>query len=294
MSVKTLRTSVAAAMGGAVLLAGLVVGASIALADDPEPLEEPVVTTESEPVEERGRQLEQRFHMFRGQLGEIVDELGIDLDQIRQQIADGATLDEIIAGAGIDLDEFLNDARDKLLDSIDERVTAGDMTEDQADAIKERLESFDLGEFNFDLGRRFGDIPRLGGFFGDLVPDVDLSELRDRIESGMTLDEALAEFGVDVEGMLEEARDSALSHIDEMVTDGTIAQERADQLKERIEGFDLGEGFPFGPRGFHFEFDCDRFEDFDLDSFRGQHRHGRGFFSDGADDIDAESALFSV
>ncbi len=288
MSIKSLRTSGAAAMGGAVLLAGLVVGASIALADD---TNEPRVVTEGETLDECGRHLRENFHLLRGQLDEIVEELGLDLDQIREQIAEGDTLAEIAEGAGIDLDSLLNEARNKALEHIDDRVAAGDMTEEQADAIRERIEDFDPNEFNFDFKSRA--MPRLGGLFGDLLPDIDLSELRDKLESGVALDEALEELDVDVEGLLEQVRAAALSHIDELVTDGIITQERADELKEMIEDFELGEGLPFGPRGFHFEFDGDRFGGFDFDGFRGPHRHGRGFFGDG-NDANVENARFSA
>jgi transcriptional regulator with XRE-family HTH domain len=274
MKMKSLRTGVAAAMGGAVLMAGLLVGASLALADD---TDEPDTTTQEETRGECNGFMKDRFHKMAGGLEDLAEELGLPLEEIREQLHDGATLEEIAEDLGVDLDQVFTDLRASALAEIDERVAAGDLTQEQGDSIKERFESFEPGEGPFgarpDRGMR--DIP---GFLGNL--DIDLDGLRELIESGATLEDALADLGVDVDALLSDALENAATHIDELVADGRITQERADEMKERLDSFELGEGFPFGPRGSGH------------DGFRSP--RGHGFFDDPSDGANAEGALLDV
>lgn len=287
MNKNTLRTGVAAAMGGAVLVAGLLVGVSFAVADEGD---EPEATVEDKSADRC------RGHL-RGLVGEIADELGVDLDEIKSQLRDGATLEDLVDDLDIDLDGVVESAKDRVLAELEERVSAGDLSEERADGIRERIESFDLDELPSPreglerLRRGFGDMRGFGHF--DFDWEIDPGELREKLESGLSLDEALGDLGVDLEEMLEDARAAAVDRIDDLVEEGVISQERADQLKEMITSFEMGEGFPFGPHGFHFDFDG---FDFDFERFRGPHGHHRGFgfFGDRNDDANAEGASSSA
>jgi hypothetical protein len=273
-------------------MAGLMVGASFAFADE---ADEPAVNVEDKSADRcRGH--------FHGLLGDIAEELGIDFDEIKTQLRDGAALDELVEDLDVDLDAALESVKDHILAELNERVAEGDLPEERADDIRERIENFDLDELPplpraFErFGRGFGDMPGFGGFDFDFDLDFDLSELREKLESGLSLDEALGELGVDVEEMLEDARSAALERIDDLVADGVISEERANDIRERIESFDPGEGFPFDPRGFNFEFDRDRFGGFDLERFHGPHGHDRGFgfFDERNDDANADEALLNA
>lgn len=274
MKMKSLRTGVAAAMGGAVLMAGLLVGASLALADE---ADEPDTTTQEETRGERDGFMRDRFHKMASGLEDLAAEFGLPLEEIREQLHDGATLEEIAEELGVDLDQVFTDLRERALAEVDDRVAAGDLTQEQGDSIKERIESFEPGEGPFgarpDRGMR-----DFRGFLGDL--DIDLDGLRELIESGMTLDDALEDLGLDVDALLSEAVENATAHIDELAADGRITQERADAMKERLESFELGERFPFGGRGFG------------DDGFRGP--RGHGFFDGQPNDANAEGALLDV
>ncbi len=273
MNTKSLRTGVAAAMGGAVLLAGLLVGASLALADDTEQTD---ATTQEETRGKRDGFMKDRFDRMSGRLEDLAGELGLSLDEIREQLRDGVTLDEIAEDLGIDLDEVFSNLRETALAEVDERVAAGDLTQEEGDALKERIESFDPSDRPF--GPR-GFRPHHGmldirGMLGGL--DIDLDGLRELIESGTGLEEALESLGVDVDALISEATDAALAHIDELVADGAITQEKADEMKERLENFELGDGFRFGHRG----------------SERGP--RGQGFSGDRGAEANAEGALLDV
>ena len=168
MNIRSLRTGIAAALGGALLLAGLLVGASIALADD----------TDGAGVDEKNMET-CRGH-FRGLTEDIAEEFGIPLDEIKTQVREGATLQEIAGELGVDLDAALESVKDRILTELDERVAAGDISEERADGVRERIEDFELGEFPgprgfAGFGRGFGDMHGFGDFDFDF--DFDLGEL---------------------------------------------------------------------------------------------------------------------
>ena len=262
MNVKRLRTSVAAAMGGAVLMAGLLVGASFALAQE---TTEPEVTVEQNSPE-RG------FHSFR----DDARIMGGDLDAIDQLVEDGLLTQEQA------------DAIKERLESFDpeSRLPFG-----SRDLPLDRLEGLTDDRHPFDGMREFGD---LGGFLDELGLDVDLAELGDLFRSGASLDELLDGMDLDLDVLVEDATAAALAHLDELVADGTMTQEQADHIKEMIESFDLSEGFPFGLRDMDFDFDFDM-DHFDMDRFRGHGDDHFGFFDgDCTGDKNAEDVLLDV
>ena len=309
MNTRSLRTGLAAAVGGAVLVTGLLLGASFAFAQDSGVSDATDEVTEDDQVTEDDRAAKpecdrDRVHIGFGDLDEIAAEFGLSMDELKEMLADGSTLEEIAADAGVDLEEMVADLRTKALEKIDDAVAEGDLTEEQADRIKERIESFEFGDGL--LGRRGFDFRGDRGFpflgsIGGLLEDVDLDALREELESGASLDEALEGLGVDVGQLLEEALETATAHLDDLVADGSLTQERADEIKERLESIDLTEGLPFGIRDFRLrDLDMDGF-DFDFDGFRGHRHRGRGFgfFGGGngdaeADDSNADGVLLDI
>jgi hypothetical protein len=295
MNMKSLRTSIAAAMGGAVLLAGLLVGASLALAQDseePSPTEESV---DGDSLERCFGLFQDHAHIWGGNLDEFAEELGTTLEELRDQLKEGATLEDIASDLGINLDEVLTKLREDALAAIDQEVADGNLTQEQGDAIKERIESFDPAD-GFRFGPRGfrgappeGFDPEADGFpFGGMRGfdflggeldgildglDFDFDELLGLLESGMTLDEALQSLDVDLDALLADALDQAVAKIDELVADGTLNEEMADSIKEMLEGVDLSEGLPFGIGKFGFDMDLEDFDfgefdfDFDLEEF---------------------------
>lgn len=300
MNPRSLKKSVSAAVGGAVLVTGLLVGAAFALAQD---ADDPEFTEES------------------------AAERGAGDDHISPFVDRAQLWDDNLSGV-------LGEIREQALGTVDEAVADGKLTEEQGKAIKERIEILAFGEefpfsardfrfggrgegfpfgshdffgtppqgFEFDSDHfPFGFRPDGFDFGGDhlgfsLPEDLDLrdfdfmgeleefaarlgttvDQLREQFESGMTLGEILDDLGLDSATLAAEALEQAMARIDELVADGILSQERADTIKEMFERFKLGEGLPFGLRDFQFEFD------FDIDGLRrfGDHGHGFGFFSD--------------
>jgi hypothetical protein len=118
------------------------------------------------------------------------------------------------------------------LDQVDSAVKAGRLTQAQADAIKARISSGDLGP---GLGML---APGLGGQVGVAVgldaaaSYLGLSEaqLQSELQSGKTLAQIAQAQGKSVDGLKQALLTDAKSHIDQAVTDGKITSAQEQQM----------------------------------------------------------------
>jgi polyhydroxyalkanoate synthesis regulator phasin len=181
---------------------------------------------------------------------------GVVMAQSGDEGGGASFLDRVAQKLGIDtpkLEQALMAARS---DEIDQAVTDGDLTQDQADRLKERLDELPDGAF----GRSFGP-PRHGGFRGELgrIGPGGFSLLCPGIGPG-EIQEKLAGFlGVSVEQLGEELRaDNATlasvaeahgksrdelktfiagetkAKLDEAVAAGNLTQERANEILTKL------------------------------------------------------------
>ena len=156
MSVKRLRTGLAAALGGAVLLAGLLFGASLALAQDSDETDVPEESAVTDSLD---------------RVSGLVEDLVKDPDTADELAAE---LDDIAADLHAEIEPFVEEIREKAFDAVDRAVDAGMLSDDEATAIKERIEAFDLPE-HFPFGHH-GPLLRLG--LGPLSGDLDCFRFR--------------------------------------------------------------------------------------------------------------------
>jgi len=97
-----------------------------------------------------GRSLEQKAEL-----------LGISVEDLQTLKDEEKTFDEILGAAGLTQEEFQVKAKAEKIESVQERVTAGDLTQEEADEIIERIESYDNSS-GFDKGFHRGSY-RFGG-----------------------------------------------------------------------------------------------------------------------------------
>lgn len=157
------------------------------------------------------------------------------------------------------LEEALKGAR---IDQVDEALNNGKITQEQADAAKERIES---GE-----GRGFGFRPGPGhhGFghhgFGHRGMGLDAAaaylgltadELRTELRSGKSLATIAGEQGKSVDGLKAALLEDATTKLDEAVAAGRITEDQKaamlERLTERIDAMverTPGERFGGGPK----------------------------------------------
>lgn len=175
-----------------------------------------------------------------------------------------AFIDNLAENLGISSAELETAIDEAGTATVDEALTNGDLTEEQAAEMKERIESADgPGRFGFGFGFRM-DGPGFGhmrgqGMFGHHIGIETLAEtlgitedeLRAELEAGATLEEVITSNGSTVAEVVDALVAEMQTKLDEAVADGRITQERADEilanlpdrLTEMIENGLPGPGF---------------------------------------------------
>jgi hypothetical protein len=166
---------------------------------------------------------------------------------------------EAIASAlGITVDQFDAAVQKAQNQVVDEAVTEGWLTDQQAEALKGRLAEQPEGQmwgFGKGLGGfgrfgfRFGFGRGMGGFLGGLGEDnllsiaadklgMPLADLRTELQSGKTIADVAGEKGVDTQVIVDAAVAQLQTSLAQAVTNGSMTQTQADyalaQAKTRI------------------------------------------------------------
>ena len=161
-------------------------------------------------------------------------------------------LDRVAAKLGIETDRLEQAFRDARSDQIDERVQSGDLTQEEADRLKQRLDAMPL-EDGFGPGSQggFGRGPGAGmekihGAFGlglDLIDakaaladflGIDEADLVGRLANGESL-ASIAEAQDKTRDELKSFLQSeATTRIDDAVAAGRITEDRAAELKANL------------------------------------------------------------
>jgi polyhydroxyalkanoate synthesis regulator phasin len=195
-------------------------------------------------------------------------------------------IDDAAEQLGVEPGELSDALKQALKNQVDDDVDAGRLTEEQADALKERIDSADvplvfggLRSLPHDFG--FGHFAGLAGL--DAAASylgLSESEVRSRLADGKSLAEIAKAEGKSVDGLVNALVKAADERIDQAVEDGKLTKDHAAELKEDLNdlitelvdrepgsapflrkngpgfGFDRGfhafggarPDFPFGPR----------------------------------------------
>jgi hypothetical protein len=137
---------------------------------------------------------------------------------------------------GVTTEELENAYKEASLERLDAAVAAGRITEEQADKIRERIESGDfLGPHVFGFGPEFHieGGPALDGAADYL--GLTEAELHERLRDGQTLAEIARAEGKSVDGLEQALVASGKKKLDQAVEDGSITAAQRDELLERLE-----------------------------------------------------------
>ena len=173
-----------------------------------------------------------------------------------------AVIEDAAGQLGIEPDALSDALKQALENRIDAAVDAGTITEAQADALKERLDSGDGVPLFGGLGRGghlgpFGHFGHFGHFASLDAAAAYLGlteeELREQL-ADRTLAEIAKDKGKSVDGLTKALVAAGEKRIDEAVADGRLTQDQAAELRaalpDRVEDLVNGEYRGFG-HGFH-------------------------------------------
>ncbi len=144
---------------------------------------------------------------------------------------------------GISVEEY-DAAVDKAQERVvDEAVTEGWLTEEQAELLRWRMEQapqFGGKGLGPGLGPGFGR--GMGGFMGDNLVSIaadklgmKLTELLTELQNGKSIADVAKEKGVDTQTIVDAYMAQVKEKLDEAVADGRITQKQADYQLQQIE-----------------------------------------------------------
>jgi hypothetical protein len=154
--------------------------------------------------------------------------------------------DSVARHLGISSQKLEDATKAAAIDQVDAALQEGKITQAEADALKKRIESGDYPPF---FGPRFGrdlgpDFDRHGPppfLFGEKLSSaaeyLGLSEadLRTKLNEGKTLAQIADEQGKSVEGLKGAMLKGTKAKLDELVKDGKLTQEEADEMYDRFQ-----------------------------------------------------------
>jgi len=182
----------------------------------------------------------------------------------------GTFLSKLADKLGVSEDELKTAIQDTRVEMIDEAVDSGQLTEEQGERLKERIEEGDLG---IGFGPRFGEGRFRGGHgfchraVGGIIEasaevlDMSVDDLKAQLKEGNSLAEVAEAQGMSVDDFKAALSDAVKAKLDGLVDDEKLTQEQADRLYQgfeenidRIVNAEPGEGGPC-PGGPHRPFD---------------------------------------
>jgi polyhydroxyalkanoate synthesis regulator phasin len=147
-------------------------------------------------------------------------------------------LAKVAAKLGVSEDKLKGAIDEAQIETIDEAVASGRITQEQADRMKERVGDGDsLLPFG---GPRGGPRGELGGM--RVLPDaaaqalgITQDELMIELKDGKSLAEVAEAKGMSVDDFKAALLTQVKAQLDSLVADGTLTQEQADRVMQNIE-----------------------------------------------------------
>jgi hypothetical protein len=249
---------------GICVIAALAFGATrIALAQDETP---PTTTDSEETADFRHGMLGGRgFHGSQAGSEAVAEALGMTTDELEAALQDGKTLADLAEEKGVEI-QALRDATEAAektarIEQIEQAVTDGDLTREQADWMIEGIQNGYGMRSGLKLGIAGSGMVKeqVGLTAAAEALGMTVDELSNQLWAGETLSSLAEEKGVELttvqEAMQAARATEAKTQIEQAVADGTMTQEQADWLLEGIEnGYmsevpfrnDLGRGMGHG------------------------------------------------
>ena len=170
-------------------------------------------------------------------------------------------LDTLASELGVNRDDFLPASKAAAIAAIDAAVAGGDLDEDRAAQLKERIEGIDEAGCGFirALGKSFGHGFGHGFVSADVLDaaadalGLDSAALLTQLADGNSLEEVARSEGVAYDTVKAAVTDALQEDLDAAVAEG-LDQERADTVMQRVqtwldEGGEPGFGRFFGRHG---------------------------------------------
>jgi uncharacterized protein (DUF433 family) len=201
----------------------------------------------------------------------VAEKLGLERDELVEQLKDGKTVAELADEKGVALDDIVDAIVEGAAERLAEAVADGKLTQEEADAklaeMRDRLvdqlsQPFEPGDGHPGPGGKHGPGRGHRGAMLDIVAEklgLERDALLEQLEGGKTVAELADEQGVALEDIVDAILEPVAERLAQAVADGRMTQDEADEklakmranLIERMsEPFEPGDGGPGrGPGG---------------------------------------------
>jgi hypothetical protein len=179
----------------------------------------------------------------------VLDVLGMTADEVRDEIRSGKTIQEIFTEKGLDYDTYSQQWLADHEACLAEAVAAGDLTEEQAESLQQRLQDRISDGFLFNQNQRFGMAMRSymrfraeklweggRGLVGQILDNLEISldDLKARISGGESITDIANEAGIDLNEIYKDKIQNQFENVDRALADGKITEAQADRIRERL------------------------------------------------------------
>lgn len=174
----------------------------------------------------------------------VVEQTGLTLQEVRDQLQAGSTLNDIITANGGDTQSVIDAVITAATERLNQAVTNGRITQERADEVLATLEetvtNFVMtGERpNFmDNGGPAGGVDMWREVLAVVTEQTGLeaSALREQLQAGTSLAELITANNGDVQVVIDTAVTAATERINTAVENGRLTQERANQMLANLE-----------------------------------------------------------
>ena len=193
----------------------------------------------------------------------VAQKLGMTASELTSALQGGQTIDQIAQSKSVSIDDLNKVALDAAKSALADQVKQGTITQQQADALLNRMTTPLL---NFGRGFGRGKMGGYQGVPGGMMADggvhqqiwtaiaqklgMTSADLTKALQSGQTLAQLAQSKGVSLDDLKKAVNDAVKAELDALVQKGTITQQQEDQMLSKMQNMPFqGFGFGFGQRG---------------------------------------------
>jgi hypothetical protein len=161
----------------------------------------------------------------------LLEEAGLEAEQVRAAVASGQTIADLIAAAGGNVEAIVDATITEATTRINEAVAAGNLEQARADEMLNNLETAVTNMVNGEgIFNRDGGMGRAFPLVNEVATATGLTsaEVAEQVRNGSTLANILTANGVTVETFVDEQLVQVKTRLDAGVQNGTISQAVAD------------------------------------------------------------------
>lgn len=164
--------------------------------------------------------------------------LGMTVEELTAAKEAGQSMEEILEAQGLTAEEFQAAKQAAMIAAVNQAVADGELTQEEADALIERIENGGKGHGNRGHGNKGKSNWLTGEEKQALKADVlgmSVEDLAAAKEAGQSLSEIAEAQGMTLEEFKADLDAALIVVVDQAVADGELTQEQADRIIEKIE-----------------------------------------------------------